>query len=505
MPGEQPTLRIERDLLDPSRPGVVERDTHVSRVIFTGDVAHKWKKPVRFAFVDQSTIDRRAELCRLEVELNRRFSPDVYLGVEEIVDGAGNVIDHAVLMRRMPEDRRLATLIRHGADVSTCITQIASIVASRHADALRSDEIASVATPEGVWDLWDRNLREMAPFVPAVVEASALAQIGALARRFLDGRHGLLADRIARGQVVDGHGDLLADDIFCLDDGPRILDCLEFDERLRWGDVVLDIGFLAMDLEHLGRPDLARLLLDAYVSASGERHPVSLEHHYIAYRALVRAKVSCLKGSAPDLDEARRYLDQCVTHLQLAQLTIVVVGGLPATGKSTLAAALAERLGWALLRSDEVRKVIAGLAPGAHRPAAYREGLYDDATTDRTYAAMLDAARDRLAQGENVILDASFARQSWRAAAAAVADGSSASLVQLRCVLPAELAEARLAARAARGIDPSDADLEVARRMSHDFDPWTDAAEVDTRSAVDDLVATLCRRDPPTGQWVIRP
>ena len=155
------------------------------------------------------------------------------------------------------------------------------------------------ATPSALHDLWERNLREIAPFVPSPLEPSIVTGIGELAHRYLDGRTALLAERIARGRIVDGHGDLLAEDIFCLDDGPRILDGLEFDERLRWGDVLYDVGFLAMDLEHLGRLDLAFAFLDWYREFSAETHPPSLEHHYIAYRALVRAKISCLWG-APD-------------------------------------------------------------------------------------------------------------------------------------------------------------------------------------------------------------
>jgi aminoglycoside phosphotransferase family enzyme/predicted kinase len=502
-------MRIDRGLLDPTREGVVERDTHVSRVFFIGNLAHKWKKPVHFAFVDQSTADRRAELCRLEVELNRRFSPDVYLGVEEIVD-EGEVIDHAVVMKRMPEDRRLATLIRGGHDVTGCLARVATIVASRHEDATRSDEISSVATPHGVWDLWDRNLREMstdemAPLVSSVADEGELARIGELARRYVDGRHRLLADRIAGGWIVDGHGDLLADDIFCLADGPRILDCLEFDERLRWGDVVLDIGFLAMDLEHLGRPDLARRLLDAYIAASGHPHPVSLEDHYLAYRALVRAKVSCLKGSPADRVDARSYLDLCRAHLEMGQPSLVVVGGLPGTGKSTVAAGLGERFGWVVLRSDEVRKQLAGLEPGDHRPAGYREGLYEPAMTDRTYRAMLDAARAHLAVGESVVIDASFADRPWREAAAVVARESAARLIQFRCVLRSDEAERRLRARAARATDPSDADAMIAARMSEDFASWPEATTVDTDQPIDRVIDALCRRDRSTGRWVIRP
>ena len=242
-----------------------------------------------------------------------------------------------------------------------------------------------MATPAALHDLWDRNLREISSFVPDPLDPAMVARIGDLAHRYLDGRSELLNERIARGRIVDGHGDLLAEDIFCLADGPRILDGLEFDDRLRWGDVVYDIGFLAMDLEHLGRLDLALAFLDWYREYTAETHPRSLEHHYVAYRALVRAKISCLKGGAEDRIEARAYLVQCQRHLLDARVQLVVVGGLPGTGKSTLAAALGDELGWPVLRSDEVRKELAGLDPLDHAPAAYGTGLYAPSITDATY------------------------------------------------------------------------------------------------------------------------
>ena len=248
-------------------------ETHVSSLVFDGDLVHKRKKPVRFPFVDLSTADKRLEMCEREVELNRRFSPDVYLGVEEIIDDAARVVDHAVLMRRMPAERRLATLARQHLDVSPCLRSVARVMATCHAGSVRSEMISSVATPAALRDLWERSLRELEAFVPRPLDGSMLARVDALAHRYLDGRSALLAERIARGRIVDGHGDLLADDIFCLDDGPRILDCLEFDDRLRWGDVLLDVGFLAMDLERLGRPDLARMFLDWYREFSAETHP----------------------------------------------------------------------------------------------------------------------------------------------------------------------------------------------------------------------------------------
>ncbi len=475
--------------LDPGCPGVETVETHVSTLAFTPDgLVHKRKKHVRFAFVDQSTAELREALCHREVELNRQFSPDVYVDVEEIVDAGGLVVDHAVLMHRMPAERRLATLVRQKRDVLPCLDSVAQIVAAHHSRAARSAEINAVASPESIAQLWDQNLHEMSAFVPAVLDPADLQTVGELAHRYLEGRDRLLLQRIDQDLIADGHGDLLADDIFCLSDGPRILDCLEFDDKLRWGDVLLDIGFLAMDLEHIGRPDLARYVLDRYELCSGLVQPRSLEHHYIGYRALVRAKVSCLKGSPSDRAEALDYIDLCQRHLLDGRVQLVLVGGLPGTGKTTLATGLADRLACSLLRSDEVRKELVGLGPLDHRPSAYGEALYAAPMKERTYRAIFDTARRHLELGDSVVVDASFSDARWRAVAREVAADCSADLTELLCMLSGAVAQQRLLARARRGGDASDADPAIAEIMSRHFDPWPDAIPVDTAEPADNAV-----------------
>ena len=481
MPSSSPACapyQIAERLLDPCRAGVSVVETHVSTLFFEGALVHKRKKPVHFAFVDLSTSEQRRRMCHLEVELNRRFSPDVYLGVEDIVDDAGRVVDHAVLMRRMPEDRRLASMVRQRRD--------APGVSARWPGRWPRGTARRSPTPRS--PRW-RHLRrsttcgrgtcaEIAPFQPHPLPPGIVARIDELAHRYLHGRTALLADRIARGQIVDGHGDLLTEDIFCLEDGPRILDGLEFDERLRWGDVLYDVGFLAMDLERLGRLDLAFAFLNWYREYSAETHPRSLEHHYIAYRALVRAKISCLKGSADDETEAHAYLVLCQRHLLDAQVQLVVIGGLPGTGKTALAAALGDELGWPVLRSDETRKELAGLDPLDHAPAPYGEGLYTPTATAATYRALFVRARQLLERGESVVIDASFSNAARRARAAALAADTTADLTELQCLLPADVAAARLARRAAAGGDASDATAVVAAAMADEFDPWPSAEPV---------------------------
>jgi predicted kinase len=325
----------------------------------------------------------------------------------------------------------------------------------------------------------------MAEFVPSILDPHLLEAIKELAFSYVDGRGRLLDERIERGWIVDGQGDLLAGDIFCLPDGPRILDCLEFDDALRYGDVLLDIGFLAMDLDRLGRPDLAGILLDAYREFTAESHPQSLEHHYIAYRALVRSKVACLlamDGHPEASAEARSLLELSARHLRQGRVQLVLVGGTPGTGKSTVADLIGRRLGWTVLRSDEVRKEEAGMAALDRASAPFESGIYDPASTAATYAELLRRAEIAVAHGESVVLDATWGSEALRARAREVAGAGHAELAELRCDCPTGVADARLTARLTGGRDASDADAGIAARLRSRFDAWRRADVVDTAS-----------------------
>ncbi len=458
-------------------------ETHSGLVFFVGDRAYKLKKDVELGFLDFSSREKRLAACQREVELNRRLSPDVYLGVAAVLDASGEPCEHLVVMRRMPADRRLSTLVANGAPVQESLAELAGLIAQFHATAEGSRDADRAAGRDTLAGRWAANTTGLAPFVERFVDAAMVEAVDGLARRYLAGREPLFEARIAAGRARDGHGDLLADDIFLLDDGPRVLDCLEFDDALRLDDVLADVAFLAMDLERLGRADLAEGFLAAYRAASGDTWPSSLAHHHIAYRAQVRAKVSAIRAEqgVPDSTEkAQALLRLALAHLEAGRVRLVLVGGLPGTGKSTVARGIGEVSGAVVLRSDVVRKELAGLASDQPAGAGYEHGIYTHDSTAAVYRELLHRARHALSRGEIVILDASWTDEAVRADARRVADETASDLVEIRCVAPAEIAADRLASRAAAGGDASDADVVIATAMAASADPWPASIELDT-------------------------
>ncbi len=466
-------------------PYFVSHETHSAVIMLVGDQAFKFKKPVNLGFLDYSTAERRQAVCQREVELNRRISPDVYQGVASVVGPDGTVCEHLVVMRRMPSARRLSALVRAGIPVELDLRRVARQLAVFHGKGARGAEISAEGSREAIRRRWTDSFRQVRALDPAALPDPLLVEIESLTEDFLQGRQDLFNSRIAAGRIVDGHGDLLADDIYCLDDGPRILDCIEFDDKLRWLDQLDDAAFLAMDLEYLGTPDLARHFLDWYIEFAADPAPVALRHHFIAYRAFVRAKVACLRlaqGDESARSVAVRHAELARAHLRSGSVTVVLVGGLPGSGKSTLSGALADELGAAVVATDRVRKELAGRWPEESATAPYGQGIYTEEWSERTYAEVVRRAAELLSLGESVVLDASWSEDRHRAAARALASGTHSRLVELRCAAPAEVTFARIRDRTRTF---SDADEQVARAMAARFGAWPQALLIETNSPAD--------------------
>lgn len=474
-------------------------ETHVGVVVLIGDRAYKIKKPVRTGFLDFRTPARRRAALTRELELNRRIAPDVYLGLTEVTDPVDpHSAEPMLVMRRMPADRRLAALTRSGAALDRPLRQLARLVAAFHASARRDESIDAQGRRDALSRRWADNIEQSRGFRGELLDASGFDEVAQRVGRFLAGREPLFTDRIRRGRIVDGHGDLIAEDIFCLDDGPRVLDCLEFDDTLRFVDTLDDVAFLAMDLERLGRPDLADRLRHDYLEFSGDSAPPSLWHHYLAYRAFVRVKVACLRheqGADDAAVVAADHLRLCLSHLRTGAVRLALVGGLPGTGKTTVAGHLADRVGAVVLSSDRIRKELAGIDPQASAAAGFGAGLYQPDRTDAVYRELLSRAATLMALGESVVLDASWSTQRHRDSAAELARTAQADLLELECRTGAGTAAQRIRSRSATY---SDATVEIAERLAEVADPWPWATPISTSTTVADAMSAAL------GAWSCR-
>ena len=480
----------------PPRARVAE--THSAIVLFFGDRAYKVKKPVDLGFLDFRDRATREQVCHREVELNRRLAPDVYEGVADVVGPDGTTWDHLVVMRRMPDDRRLSRVLDTDDDVASHLRHVAHQVATLHGRSRRGPEIDAAASRDALAGRWRDNTSALSASAPVAL-AQDIEAVHRLAMEYLAGRGALFEQRIRDGRAVDGHGDLLADDIFCLADGPRILDCIEFDDRLRYGDGLADAAFLAMDLERLGHGQLAGAFLRDYAELTADTWPASLAHHHVAYRAQVRAKVAAIRaaeGIHQATLDARSLLDIARSHLEAGRVRMILVGGLPGTGKSTLAAGLERVLEGTLLRSDVLRKELGPSMGASPDDGDFCTGLYAPHVTAATYARLLGEARIALGMGETVILDASWTDPRRRDEARDLARSAHADLVELRCELRTDVAVERLRDRAHQGTDVSDATPEVAALMALHQVEWPAATTIDTLDrdvALGDAVEAILR------------
>jgi len=238
-------VRLQDDRMQP-RNAVSE--THISTLFFTPDRVFKMLKPITNSFLDHRSTEARCLAVDREIELNRRICPDVYIGSADVIED-GDLVDRMLVMKRLPADRSVTALAEAGELTEDHVRSIARAMAVFHASLPAEQHPGDVATAHR--SRWDNNVAEMAEFVGPVLDPIDVARVTDLYSSWLDSHFELLGERVAEGYLRDGHGDLLADDVFCTDDGPKILDCLAFRDDFRLVDVLDDIAFLAMDLHRL--------------------------------------------------------------------------------------------------------------------------------------------------------------------------------------------------------------------------------------------------------------
>src|SRR5262245_44655690 len=445
---------LVRALADPAfyphRPSTVEHvQTHISHVFLAGPYVYKLKKAAQLPFLDARTAARRQGFCEEELRLNRHLAAPVYLGVLPItrepdgqfaLDGMGTAIDHVVWMRRLPADSMLEQLVLAGKVDAGALARLASMLAHFHASAPAGPAVAAHAAPEALLASWRHVLGLAAPLVGGALPASTHTILASFGPAFLAHHDGLLRARQMAHRIREGHGDLRAEHV-CVVEAPLeaepphaplgpgiyVIDCVEFSHALRCNDVASEVAFLAMDLERLGRPDLAEAFVDAYVVASRDRQLRTLLPFYSAYRACVRGAVEGLKAAEAEVEPAERvaatmragqYFALAQRHAWRAQgPALLVCCGLSGSGKTALATALAKATGFAHLSTDVLRLP----EPRRTGPAPYGTGRYAPAARAAVYARLCDEADATLVAGRGVVADGTFIRSADRAALAAVA------------------------------------------------------------------------------------
>lgn len=467
------------------------RETHISAVFLAGEWAYKLKKPVDFGFLDFRTLAARRHFCEREVSLNQRLTHDVYekvvgIGRDEtgrfFVDG-GEPVAYAVKMRRLPDEASLEALLRHSTVTRDAMEALGRHLASFYAQGESSPEISHYGDPEVIAFNMEENFQQVEPFVGTFLERERWEFIREASRAFFRNWHRLFEKRLLHGRIRDGHGDLRAEHVYFYR-GIQIIDCIEFNDRFRYGDVASDLAFLHMDLESLGHPEVSRTILAAYVQHSGDFELYALLDFYATYRALVKVKVACLRSTEIEDPPARRaseemageYLDHAYRYaLQFSRPTLWVFCGLPASGKSALAEMLGEALSLPIYQSDRLRKEGPDHTTFEEGTVPFGEGHYTLSWRQRTYARMLALAQEQLKNGHAVILDATFSHTKWREEARQLATDLDTNLIFVECVSGEETLKARLMGREP-SLSLSDARLEHLPEMLKDFEPLVEVA-----------------------------
>jgi len=488
--------------------------THASTVFLAGNLAYKVKRDVRFPFLDLSTLERRRLCCQEEDRLNRRLSPELYLGVVAITEdaegihlgGAGEVVEYAVKMRRLPQDRMMDTLLRSGRLPVDAITRICERLVPFHAESDATEAVAAFGSPSAIARLWEEQFVESSPLVDDLLDRFQDGLLRATARAWMVGKLPLLEQRHRHRFIRDGHGDLRCSSI-CFTEPIQIFDCLEFSPRLRCGDVASDLAFLAMDLTWRGRRDLADELVGRYSEISGDSELRRLVPFYGCYRACVRAKVSALSACEPGVtaperarfraDASELFALACQYAREDRPPVLLVICGLSGTGKSTVAEQLGRAWSARVLSTDRVRKEIHGVLPAERRPAAVEEGLYSPEATRRTYAALAQQAEDLLRTGRSVIADGTFSRGWQRALLTEATERTGALRFFLELTAGSSQIQERLDRRRRDASAESDADLSTHLAQRARWEPFLlpdwDHLVVDTETGAEDVVRRAAR------------
>lgn len=457
---------------DPAAHGghAVERiETHSAIIFLAGPFAWKLKRAVKFPFLDFSTLERRREYCLREVELNRRTASALYRAALPVtreadgslaINGAGEPMDWLVHMNRFEQRNLFNHLTLADKLDRPLLLALADTIAAFHASAEVKRDRGGAAAMQ--WIVED-NIEEISGF-DNVFPHAEIEQLALRTRQTLSSVSACLDQRRRDGKVRHCHGDLHLQNICLIDDRPVLFDCIEFNDDIACVDVVYDLAFLLMDLDHRGHRDHANLILNHYLARSGDYRALAVLPLYLSCRAAIRAKVTAIAAANNGLgaNEAAQFLRHANEYLAVASPRLIAIGGTPGTGKSTLAQKIAPEIGSGigavLLRTDVLRKQMLGSDILERLPTE----AYDHATTERTYDRVIEEARAALTAGTSIIADATFTSRGFRDRVEALARELDVPFSGIWLNADMALREERIANRRN---DPSDATVDLIRQF----------------------------------------
>jgi uncharacterized protein len=481
-------------------------ETHISWVLLTGSYAYKIKKPVDLGFLDFSTLELRRYFCEEELRLNQRLAPQVYVDVVAItgsmdapaINGAGDALEYAVRMREFDPAQQLDRLILRDRIDGACLATLAEDIAGFHEAAARVEPYADWGRPAQILHPVIENFDQIDALSPAGDFGAELDRLRAWSLAAHERLEPRFALRRQHGFIRECHGDLHLGNIAMIDGRAVPFDCLEFSPALRWIDVISEIAFLVMDLDYHGRTDLSVLFLNHYLHYRGDYPGMVCLDYYLVYRAMVRAKVACIRASQSGDDmERAALLDQLRRHVALAagytrerRPALIITHGLSGSGKTTVTDTLLAHARALRIRSDVERKRLHGLAPDARSGSAPGGGIYDRVSGQQTYERLAECGAAVITAGYPAIIDATFLKRAQRDRFRALASELGVPLLILDFAAPEDALRERIQQRAAQARDASEAGLEVLGLQLREQEPLgrdelADVLTIDTTAPVD--------------------
>lgn len=491
-PGLNPEL-LHFLKLPASYPQVPEEvqhiQTHISHVFIAPPFVYKFKKPVDFGFLDYSSLEKRRKFCRREVELNRRLTDDIYLGVVGVTARQGSyvigsvneeldsdrIVEYAVKMRKLSEKYFLHSYIDDDKLTEQHLDRIAEKLARFYSDQQGEEKLARWGAIEKVKVNTDENFEQTKRFIDKTIDQRTFKTIRFYTNEYYKRNEELFRRRRDLGYMVDGHGDLHLEHIYITPDEVMIYDCIEFNDRFRYGDLAVDLAFLAMDLDFNGREQEERYLIGRMAEKLADEELLRIINFYKCYRAYVKGKVKSLQSTEEEVPEeerkeaaelASRYFKLSLRYALLgSEAKVLIFMGRVGTGKSTLSKHLADQLNIERFSSDQIRKAAADQPLRERTPAAKRETLYSKQRSEQVYATLREKA---VVDAGSVLLDATFSNRGERKQLTDKLESEKIDYIFVEAQAPDATIKERLKSREGEREVISDARLE-------DFDKLNDA------------------------------